>query len=159
MSISDDPAVQVDSDYEIAFVLFNAAPETVQFKLQGWQVAGIRLHPILAETGLAEQAGFDEVTQIFQVPGRSTVVFVGETQMETVDITEVAIEAGSEAQETDSTEAEETPQIVAEAATENLPAATEPIREKTTLPGWLIGALIGSAVVLIGGLAWRARKK
>lgn len=77
MSISDDPVANLDPDYEVIFVLFNADPRTITFKLTQWRVENLQLHPALTQDAVTSLANFNTDTQSFIIPGRSTVVFVG----------------------------------------------------------------------------------
>jgi len=82
MSISDDPAAEIDPHYGVILVLWNADPQAVSFVLEGWKVGELALHPILADDPYASQARYDPATQTFSLPGRSTVVFVGQAPLE-----------------------------------------------------------------------------
>jgi hypothetical protein len=80
MSIQDDINDPIDPDNEIIFVLFNADPNRVQFQLTEWEVDGLRLHPILQDDPYLSSANFNANNQTFTIPGRSTVVFIGQIQ-------------------------------------------------------------------------------
>ncbi len=82
MSISDNPADNLDPNYEVVFVLFNADPRTTTFKLTQWQVGDLNLHPAQAQDPVASLAKFNGDTQSFIIPGLSTLVFVGTSPLE-----------------------------------------------------------------------------
>jgi len=81
MSISDEPAANLDPDCEVIFVLFNADPRTLTFKLTQWRAENLQLHPALAQDAVASLANFNADTQSFIIPGRSTVVFIGDSPL------------------------------------------------------------------------------
>ncbi|MCJ7700492.1 MAG: pullulanase-type alpha-1,6-glucosidase [Anaerolineales bacterium] len=78
MSINDQPSPQLDPAYDVVFVLFNADPKPLSFHLKEWRVDNLTLHPVQNDDPYLSRASFDPDTQTFIVPGRSTVVFVGD---------------------------------------------------------------------------------
>jgi hypothetical protein len=82
MSISDDPAAEIDPNYGAVIVLWNADPGALEFMLAGWKAGELTLHPVLAADPYLSQASYDPETQVFNLPGRSTVVFVGADPLE-----------------------------------------------------------------------------
>jgi pullulanase len=155
MSISDDPMEPIDLIYEVAFVLFNADPEAIRYQLVGWKIAGLRLHPMLETLDLASQGSFDEATQSFQVPGRSTVVFVGGEQLEQVAIGEKITHGAGETGEINEPEvAETTDQVEMPFDAAEIDPETD---ETTTFPSWMTVTFIGLATAILGAIFWWKR--
>jgi pullulanase-type alpha-1,6-glucosidase len=85
MSVSDDPVADLDPNYDVIMVLFNADPRTISFKLNGWQTNELQLHPAQNQDPTLSLAKFDPSTQTFIIPGSTAVVFVGKTPLKPVD--------------------------------------------------------------------------
>jgi pullulanase len=77
MSIRDDPFTWLDQNFWVIFVLFNADPQNISFHLSGWEMDNLSVHPVQTGDPYLSSAQFDKRDQIFSIPGRSTVVFVG----------------------------------------------------------------------------------
>jgi pullulanase/glycogen debranching enzyme len=77
MSISDDEGA-VDRDIETIFTLFNASDDPVSFVLPVVAGLEIDLHPVLAESTdpVVRTSTFDSAAGIFDVPARTTAVFL-----------------------------------------------------------------------------------
>ncbi len=89
MSLSDKIANLPDLDpaYEQAVVLFNASDTPQSFTIAGLAGQGFRLHPVQANSddSVVRSATFDPATGVFNVPARTTAVFVqGETTQITI---------------------------------------------------------------------------
>ncbi|MBN2303291.1 MAG: pullulanase-type alpha-1,6-glucosidase [Anaerolineae bacterium] len=77
MSITDMGDVDnLDPNYQMIVVLFNATPETISFTVDDLAEMGFDLHPIQAVSAdpVVQTASFEAGT--FSVPGRTTAVFV-----------------------------------------------------------------------------------
>ena len=89
MSLSDKIANLPDLDpaYEQVVVLFNASDTPQSFAMSGLAGQGFRLHPVQANSAdsVVRSATFDPATGVFNVPARTTAVFVqGETTQITI---------------------------------------------------------------------------
>ena len=89
MSLSDKIANLPDLDpaYEQTVVLFNAGDTAQSFAIAGLAGQGFRLHPVQAGSAdsVVRSATFDPATGVFNVPARTTAVFVqGETTQITI---------------------------------------------------------------------------
>ncbi len=157
MSISDDPAAEIDPNYGVMIVLWNADPGAVEFMLEGWQAGELALHPLLEQDPYASQASYDPATQVFRLPGRSTVVFVGADPLayapeaEAAEPTETPTPAPTRtpepAAQAESVQPTTTAQIEAE-----IPAvAAESPDESTPIWPWLVG---GAAMLAAGAALW-----
>jgi len=76
MSIRDDPFTPIDPNFDVVFVLFNADPQNVTFRLTGWDIQNLELHPLIIGDPIFSETSFKEDNQTFSIPGRSTVVFI-----------------------------------------------------------------------------------
>ncbi len=79
MGLSDEPAPDLDASYETILVFFNANKTPQDFVIAG--ANGFMLHPIQADATDADPvlqgtAAFNESTDTFTVPARTTAVFV-----------------------------------------------------------------------------------
>lgn len=72
-----DPA-QRDPNYSEVIVLFNASPERITFSAAELADKAFELHPVLAASRdeVVRRADFNRVNGTFQIPGRTTAVFV-----------------------------------------------------------------------------------
>jgi hypothetical protein len=93
MSISDDPDINLDTNQELIFVLFNADPRTISFKLVQWEISDLHRHPIQDQDPIASLANFDPETQSFIIPGNTTVIFTGNSHLQPVDTEQPATQA------------------------------------------------------------------
>jgi pullulanase-type alpha-1,6-glucosidase len=86
MSLSDNNAVQLDPDYDLVVVLFNAGKDAVRFPLAELVDPQLSLHPVQAASRdpLARAARFDAASRTFEVPGLTTAVFVGKGRIKGV---------------------------------------------------------------------------
>ncbi|MBU0512198.1 MAG: pullulanase-type alpha-1,6-glucosidase [Chloroflexi bacterium] len=150
MSISDDTGNPLDANYGLIVVLFNADPDEVSFELANWEIGNLALHPVQAEDTYAAQAMYDAATQTFTVPGRSTVVFVGDSPATAVEVEEVAAAEEIAVEPTEA--ATEEPEAIepTQAATEE-PEAVEQAAEAESAPIW--PWVLGGAVLVAAGLA------
>jgi pullulanase len=153
MSISDDPAVDIDPNYGVVIVLWNADPEAVSFRLAEWKAGELALHPLLVEDPYISQASYHRENQTFNIPGRSTVVFVSASPIEN------ALEPVSpETEKLTATVKPEvtTPNQLSQQETE-FPAAYPRPQSESTL-GWQWVAL-GIILVVAGFFAWYLSKR
>lgn len=78
MGLSDTPVPDLDASYESILVFFNANKVTQTFTLSG--AAGYSLHPIQADATdadpVVQTASFNDGTDTFSIPARTTAVFV-----------------------------------------------------------------------------------
>lgn len=79
MSLSDFTEENLDPNYDLIIVLFNADVDTVEFTLAELQDASLSLHPLQASSldSIVTTSSFNAETKSFSVPGRTTAVFVG----------------------------------------------------------------------------------
>jgi pullulanase-type alpha-1,6-glucosidase len=68
----------LDPDYDLIMVVFNATKEEKRFNLIALQGIPIELHPIqrASHDSVVKAATFDRTTAVFSVPARTTAVFV-----------------------------------------------------------------------------------
>jgi len=78
MTIADNGETDLDVNYEMAVVLFNASPDAVSFTQAELAGMGLELHPVLAGSAdvVVQTASFDSETGTFTVPGRTAAVFM-----------------------------------------------------------------------------------
>lgn len=78
MSLSDTEGDEIDANYEMIVVVFNATPDTVDYSVEDLVGIGFELHPVLQSSydEVAQTASFDSETGIFSVPAWTTSVFV-----------------------------------------------------------------------------------
>jgi pullulanase-type alpha-1,6-glucosidase len=78
MSISDQDGA-MDRDIETIFVLFNAGDDPVSFQIADAEGMEVELHPVLADSTdpVVQTSSFDSSTGTFEVPARTTAVFLG----------------------------------------------------------------------------------
>ncbi|MBL8132129.1 MAG: pullulanase-type alpha-1,6-glucosidase, partial [Anaerolineae bacterium] len=78
MELNDTVGESIDPSYAVVYVLFNAAPETVEYTLESAVGYPLMLHPVLATSSdpVVQEAAFNPDTGTFSVPGRTTAVFV-----------------------------------------------------------------------------------
>ncbi len=77
MSLSDGIEPDLDIDYELVVVVFNANDEAQTITVGTTASTALGLHPL--QNNLA--ASFDDATGTFRVPARTTAVFVGSAPM------------------------------------------------------------------------------
>jgi pullulanase len=160
MSISDDPANELDPNYGAIFVLWNAAPEEAQFTLEGYEIGNLELHPLLTDA-YNSQASYDTGTQSFNLPGRSVVVFVGDTPLSEpgpkATLQPEVVEPAPEPKPTEipATEKPELSPTANSPFPEELPQTQA---EQSNLWAYLLG---GAALIAtgIGAFWWSKRKK
>ncbi|HNT78147.1 MAG TPA: DUF3372 domain-containing protein, partial [Anaerolineae bacterium] len=77
MALSDAVGADLDPDYELLVVLFNATQTPQTFAIDAFQGTDFALHPILAASAdpVVRAARYDKTTGAFTVPGRTTAVF------------------------------------------------------------------------------------
>ncbi|MCB0079228.1 MAG: DUF3372 domain-containing protein, partial [Anaerolineales bacterium] len=78
MRLSDEPAPDLDPNYENILVFFNANKISQQFTIPG--ADGFTLHPLQADgidaDPVVQTAAFNDATDTFTIPARTTAVFV-----------------------------------------------------------------------------------
>ncbi len=164
MSISDEAAHPVDPNYGVALVLWNAAPEEINWELVGLEIDDLELHPLLTDAHNS-QARYDAAAQKFTLPGRSVAVFMSDTPLTKPELT-----ASPEPEVIDPTPeptAEPEPtEVPATEAPELSPTANEPLPEDIERPEAEISNLwvylLGGAAVIaagVGGWLWFKRKQ
>ncbi|HBX69764.1 MAG TPA: DUF3372 domain-containing protein, partial [Chloroflexi bacterium] len=161
MSLSDDPAHEIDPNYGVIFVLWNAAPEEAQFALKGYEIGNLELHPLLTDSHNS-QASYEAASQSFTLPGRSVAVFVGDSPL-----VEAETQAAPEPAATPTPEPTEEPaptEIPATSTPGHSPTAFESLPEDLAQPqeqSNLWAYLIGGAAVIAAGIGafWWWRKK
>jgi hypothetical protein len=79
MSLSDGATADLDPQYDLIIVLFNADNDSMNYTMSDLEGAELALHPIQAASAdpLVRTAAFDAAQKTFSVPGRTTAVFVG----------------------------------------------------------------------------------
>jgi pullulanase len=72
--------MNLDPNYDLIVVLFNASPVEVDFRLADLQDPNLHLHPLQAGSSdpLVRSAAFEADSQTFRIPERTTAVFVGQ---------------------------------------------------------------------------------
>ena len=149
MSISDSAEENLDPNYDLIVVLFNAAVETVEFSLTDLQDAALSLHPLQATSldPVVAASTFNAETKTFSVPGRTTAVFVGAGSLFTTP------EITPEAEASPTPEPAVQPTTVSPTQTPQTPA--EAPAGQSLLP-WLI-ALGGGGILAL--VLWLYRRK
>jgi len=161
MSISDDPVNEIDPNYGVIFVLWNAAPEETQFTLKGVEIENLALHPLLTDAHNS-QASYDAGSQRFILPSRSVAIFVGDTppvktEPETNPEPQAPVATPTETETLAKQVPTETPEIPP-TANESLPKESEQApAEASNLWAYLLG---GVAVIAAGiGLYFWSKHK
>ncbi len=166
MSISDVVGADLDSNYDMVVVLFNAGAEAITFTAEAVAGLPLELHPIQQSSRdtVVQLASFTPETAAFNVPGRTTAVFVLPQGTIAIEAPERAAEIEVEAEEptaTPETEETEVPEPAAEPTAETAgtePAAAEPTDDGGTNAGVATGA--GIAVAAGAGVAlWAALRR
>jgi pullulanase-type alpha-1,6-glucosidase len=82
MALSDETGRDLDADYELIVVLFNAAPAPVNFRAPAFAGRFLTLHPVQVRSAdvIVRTATFNTNTATFNVPARTTAVFVARRQ-------------------------------------------------------------------------------
>ncbi len=77
MSISDVIGADLDANYDMIVVLFNAADETITFTAEALAGLPLTLHPVQQNSidVLVKSARFEANSSVFTVPARTTAVF------------------------------------------------------------------------------------
>ncbi|VAW33191.1 Pullulanase, partial [hydrothermal vent metagenome] len=155
MSLSDMTGEEIDANFDMIVVLFNATPEQQLFSAGTLASLPFTLHPVQAESTdlLLREASYEFESGTFVVPAWTTAVFVL-PQGSVVDAVEVE-EAVVEVEETAVPE-EEVEEAVVETAEES-PAADIVDAPGTPWAIWL-GAL-GGGFLLTLFVAWRSWRK
>ncbi|MCA9955390.1 MAG: pullulanase-type alpha-1,6-glucosidase, partial [Anaerolineales bacterium] len=172
MSLSDLTGEDIDPNYDMMVVVFNATPDELSFTEATTANLPFSLHPVQQNSvdGVVQTAVFDTASGTFTVPAWTTAVFVlpqGSMEQPTrTEDTEVITDAGEEADAMiEGAEAETTSEPVdSEAAAE--PETAEPAHGETEIvenaPGtpWLIwlGA-VGGGFLLALIVAWASRRQ
>ncbi|NEP54817.1 MAG: DUF3372 domain-containing protein, partial [Moorea sp. SIO3C2] len=78
MSISDTQAKDLDPNYEKVVVIFNASKFAQQWRMPALKGSAVKLHPVQADSydEVVKTAAFSDETGEFNVPARTTAVFV-----------------------------------------------------------------------------------
>ena len=78
MSISDSDDLDLDPNYESVVVIFNASKFAQQWSMPDLKEAAVTLHPVQADSydEVVQTASFNPGTGEFNVPARTTAVFV-----------------------------------------------------------------------------------
>ena len=78
LRLSDREGENLDENYVMIVVLFNTAPDAVDFSVDALAGLGFELHPVQAASvdPVVQAAAFDAPTGTFSVPGRTAAVFV-----------------------------------------------------------------------------------
>jgi pullulanase len=81
MSLADqvDGLPELDQNYDLVVVLFNASDEAQTFSAASLPDVSLSLHPVQANSttdAVVKQATFDAKTNVFRIPARTTAVFV-----------------------------------------------------------------------------------
>ncbi|MEI2613058.1 MAG: alpha-1,6-glucosidase domain-containing protein [Candidatus Promineifilaceae bacterium] len=162
MSLSDMVGANLDPNYGMIVVLFNATPETQSFTLA--DVAGLTfsLHPVQQNSSdpVVQTASYNAANAAFTVPARTTAVFVL-AEADVPVVAEPTEEAAAEP--TQEPAAEPTEATVEEPVTEVTPEteAVETVEEpepESNSTGLLVGLGVG-AVALGGAAAYLARRR
>ncbi len=143
MSISDDGPAQLDDTYDLIVVLFNADDDPQTITLADLPDFNLALHPVQAGSAdpLVATASFDAGSQTFDVPGRTTAVFVGP---ETPD---------------EPAPAEATPEAPASTPETEAPTAEPEAEDGGTSPWILVLVAVGLAGLVGGGLYSLRRRR
>lgn len=143
MSIADigEGEDDVDPDYELAVVLFNARPEPVTFTDDALAGMGLTLHPVLAvrSDGRYDAASYDAETGAFSVPARSATVFMATEVAEDLVDRFAALDA-----QLQNIRAEQPSLEEIKAAETAAAAADRPAPESVSFPGTIGSALGGN---------------
>ena len=164
MSLSDLTGEEIDPNYDMIVVLFNANPEGVSFTETAVANLPFSLHPIQQNSvdGVVQTAAFDEATGSFMVPAWTTAVFVlpqgSVAPPVRAEDSEVITDAGEETDAMiEGAEAETTgSESIAEEAAHN---EAEQIDDAPGTP-WVIWlSAIGGGFLLALIVAWLSQRK
>ncbi|MCA9955747.1 MAG: pullulanase-type alpha-1,6-glucosidase, partial [Anaerolineales bacterium] len=167
MSLSDLTGEDIDPNYDMMVVVFNATPDEVSFTEEATASLPFSLHPIQQSSvdGVVQTAVFDETSGTFTVPAWTTAVFVlpqGSVEQPTrgeetaVDVTTTEEpETAEGAVPVEETEAD----VTTEAEAEEAHGEAEMIEDAPGTP-WLIwlGALGGGFLFALI-VAWASRRQ
>jgi pullulanase len=162
MSLSDTVGENLDPNYGLLVVLFNAQPEAVTFTEAALTDLPLELHPVLANSvdPIVQTATFNPSTGEFSVPARTTAVFVlSEEAAEALRETAVP-EPAPEPTEEPAAPAETPTETPAEPEEPAEPAepAPAPAEESGSSWGLWLGILAGGAAAA-GGAAYLLRRR
>lgn len=78
MDLTDAAESKLDPNYDRLVVVFNARPEPVAFTDEAYRDLAFALHPVqqASQDAVVQQAHFETTTGTFNVPARTTAVFV-----------------------------------------------------------------------------------
>lgn len=149
MALDDTIGNDLDPNFEMIVVVFNAQPETATFTSEKLVGQDLELHPIQAGSvdSLLSSASFEQDTGVLTVPGRSTVVFV-------------LAQSTPEPLATQEGEVQPVAPVEPEPTAETTAPTAPPAEETAQATPWLPYG-IGAAIVLaLTGLAlwWQRRK-
>jgi pullulanase-type alpha-1,6-glucosidase len=149
MGLDDRVGGDIDSNYELIVVAFNALPTPTTFTSDALKDLDLQLHPIQANSvdDVVKSAAFDSATGTITLPGRTTVVYVLNQTTPEPTITPIVIATSTPAPVINPTEVPATPESSPEPAETGLP-----------LTGILLG--VGAALIaVIGGIAYWFRPR
>ena len=159
MSLSDAPGPDLDPDYDLIVVLFNATQDMQDFSVGSFRDLPLALHPRQAASNdaVVREAAFDAASGTFSVPGRTTAVFVSAVAPDEIipPMLEAAAEPPPEPTATP-TEEPTAPPPPPPTATPELPPPPPPTTPGGLLPviGVLLAALLGGGIFF-----WQKRKQ
>jgi hypothetical protein len=174
MSLSDIGEENLDPNYGLIVVLFNANNAEQQFTEELFTNLPLTLHPVqmTSTDGVVQTAIYDPTTATFTVPGRTTAVFIlAEADATITELLppatplptpEPTAEPTATAEPTSAATAEPTVEPtegVAEAtavATEPAPSETADAANDTSALPWILG---GGLVLALGAVYWLSRRR
>ncbi len=165
MSLSDITGEDIDPNYDMVVVLFNATPDEMAFAETTVANLPFTLHPIQQNSvdSVVQTAAFEASSGTFTVPAWTTAVFVlpqGSVEPEVSAESESAVEPTAEAEVEPTAEAEaEAPEAEVETAVEEIESEAEPVEDAPgTAWGIWLGA-IGGGFLLALIVAWLSRRR
>ncbi|WP_420631431.1 pullulanase-type alpha-1,6-glucosidase [Candidatus Leptofilum sp.] len=176
MSLSDLTGEDLDPNFDMVVVVFNATPDEVSFTETAVTNLPFSLHPIQQNSvdGVVQTAAFDDASGTFTVPAWTTAVFAlpqgSVEQPIRGEETAVEVEESEEAEVADGEEAEADAETTAEAeeeahsdeeteADDDGHAETEIIQDAPGTPWALWLSLLGGGFVFALLIAWLSQRK
>ena len=162
MSLSDMIGANLDPNYGLIVVLFNATPETQSFTMADLAGLPLTLHPVQQSSAdaVVQTASFNAANAAFTVPARTTAVFVL-AEADTPVVAEPTEEAAAETPVEPTAEpvVEPTEEAVTEVTPEAEPTETaEPEATEFRSSSWVVWLGLGLGV--IGGVTiWLTRRR
>ncbi|MBE2197325.1 MAG: pullulanase-type alpha-1,6-glucosidase [Anaerolinea sp.] len=171
MSLSDLDGSNYDPTYALLVALFNANDEPLTFTEVALENIPLELHPVLVNApDVVKESTYDMTTGTFNVPGRTTAVFV----LTDATVTDIIAERAAELEAltptatpetaaalttTEPTTTEPAPDTVAEPMAEAEHGDEDPGSPRTGFVIWGMALAVGAIIALFAALLTERRKQ